>query len=89
MPNENAIRVSQKAQRQPRTTAHHHQRDQAESATRVIASITMRPTRLGLSPSKMAAMVKRATVRSVVAGWTTMVLASEVKKWSNLQVPPR
>ncbi len=37
-------------------------------------------TRLGISTGEMEAMVKRGTVRSVVAGWTTMVLASEVER---------
>src|SRR5207249_2923937 len=31
-------------------------------------------TRLGISTDEMEAMVKRGTVKSVVAGWTTMVL---------------
>lgn len=34
--------------------------------------------RLGISTSEMEAMVKHGTVKSVVAGWTTMVPTSEV-----------
>ena len=37
-------------------------------------------TRLGISTSEMEAMVMRGTVKSVVAGWTTMVPMSEVER---------
>ncbi|MGA7911236.1 MAG: hypothetical protein WCC30_06780 [Candidatus Dormiibacterota bacterium] len=46
-------------------------------------------TRLGISTGEMEAMVKRGTVKSVVAGWTTMAPTSEVEKWLRLHVPPR
>lgn len=36
--------------------------------------------RLGISTDEIEAMVRRGTVKSVVAGWTTMVLASEVER---------
>jgi excisionase family DNA binding protein len=47
-----------------------------------IAVLTMQEaaTRLGISTGEMEAMVKRGTVRSVVAGWTTMVPTSEVER---------
>jgi hypothetical protein len=47
-----------------------------------IGVLTLREaaTRLGISTGEMEAMVKRGTVKSVVAGWTTMVVASEVER---------
>jgi hypothetical protein len=37
-------------------------------------------TRLGITTDEMEAMVKRGTVKSLVAGWTTMVPTSEVER---------
>ncbi len=37
--------------------------------------------RLGTSWSEMEGMIKQGKVKSVVAGWTVMVPASEVEKW--------
>lgn len=36
--------------------------------------------RLGISTDEMEAMVERGTVKSLVAGWTVMVLTSEVAR---------
>jgi hypothetical protein len=54
----------------------------AQPKSEAIDVLTLREaaTRLGISTSEMEAMVKRGTVKSVVAGWTTMVLASEVER---------
>jgi hypothetical protein len=56
-----------------------------------IAVLTMREaaTRLGISTAEMEAMVKRGTVKSVVAGWTAMVPTSEVRRLKARSVPAR
>jgi hypothetical protein len=47
-----------------------------------IAVLTMQEaaTRLGINTSEMEAMVKRGTVKSLVAGWTVVVPTSEVER---------
>jgi hypothetical protein len=47
-----------------------------------IGILTLREAalRLVISTSEMEAMVERGTVKSVVAGWTRMVVASEVER---------
>jgi hypothetical protein len=62
----------------PTTNAPEPQQPRSEA----IAVLTLREaaTRLGISTSEMEAMVKGGAVRSVVAGWTTMVPTSEVER---------
>jgi len=54
----------------------------AQPRSEAIRVLTLKEaaTRLGISTSDMEAMVRRGAVKSVVAGWTTMVLASEVER---------
>jgi argonaute-like protein implicated in RNA metabolism and viral defense len=54
----------------------------AQPKSEAIGVLTAREaaTRLGISTSEMEAMVKRGAVKSVVAGWTTMVPTSEVER---------
>lgn len=53
-----------------------------QPTSEAIGVLTLREaaTRVGISTSEIEAMVARGTVKSVVAGWTTMVLASEVER---------
>jgi hypothetical protein len=44
----------------------------------LVLTIHEAATRLGISTSEMEAMVERGAVKSVVAGWTVMVLSADV-----------
>lgn len=62
----------------PTTEAPQHVHVRSEA----IAALTLQEaaTWLGISTGEMEAMVKRGRVKSVVAGWTTMVPVSEVER---------
>jgi hypothetical protein len=54
---------------------------QVKDASVLVLTLREAATRLGISTAEMEAMVERGTVRSVVAGWTTMVPTSEVERF--------
>lgn|SRR5487761_706570 len=53
---------------------------QARSEAIAVLTLQEAATRLGISRVEIEAMVRRGTVRSVVAGWTPMVPTSEVAR---------
>jgi hypothetical protein len=56
--------------------------EHVQVGSEAIAVLTIREAaaRLSISTGEMEAMVKRGSVKSLMAGWTTMVLASEVER---------
>ncbi len=53
---------------------------QPKNDTMAVLTLKEGSVRLGLSTGELETMVKRGTVKSVVAGWTTMVSTSEVER---------
>jgi hypothetical protein len=53
---------------------------QVKDESVLVLTIGEAALRLGISTDEMEALVRRGAVKSVVAGWTTMVLASEVER---------
>jgi hypothetical protein len=53
---------------------------QVKSEAVYVLTVHEAATRLGISTAEMAAMVKAGTVRTLTAGWTLVIPASEIAR---------
>jgi excisionase family DNA binding protein len=66
-----------------------NQPEQVQARSEAIAVLTMQEaaTRLGIGRGEVEAMVKRGTVKALMAGWTVVVPTSEVERLRRPEPP--